>query len=497
MKNFFRLLVVALLFTGAQSCLNEDNKIIETCFDETQNQGETGIDCGGPCPICPPSCSDGIRNGEEEQIDCGGPDCEPCASCDDGIQNAHWKYDPNLEDSVLIMELGIDCGFPCLQACPPTCDDGIWNGDEEGIDCGDSCQEPCDVNTCSDGIHNGSETGIDCGPGCDGVDGEGGCAPPSCDDGIQNSYIVLSDDEDGGYEYIVETGIDCDQNGQTECPGDCPNPTCWDGIQNGSELGVDCGGSCGTACPTEGSCSNGIQDGTEAGVDCDFDDSTLCPDCPTCGNGVQDGPENGIDCTLLALDDYPCDSICATCDNGVYEPGEPLYEVQTDCGGTCEPCDQIVLATIEGEGQFRAGGENGGMVVVTTGAQNTLRIEATEVVELSSGETFTRQLIITIPNFPALDVDDYALSTVPSGITNPAIGSLEYISFQGDNYGLSGETFSEPLSIVNIIEPPFPVPNYGQITGEIETINLNLLPIDPNNPQFVEISGLTFQINTP
>ena len=25
-----------------------------SCDDGIQNQGETGIDCGGPCPACPP-----------------------------------------------------------------------------------------------------------------------------------------------------------------------------------------------------------------------------------------------------------------------------------------------------------------------------------------------------------------------------------------------------------------------------------------------------------
>ncbi|HOI19254.1 MAG TPA: hypothetical protein PLX15_05335 [Candidatus Woesearchaeota archaeon] len=75
-----------------QSCL-----YIGTCFDGIQNQGETGIDCGGPCPVCP-TCFDGIRNQGETGIDCGGP-CAPCASCFDGIQNQG--------------ETGIDCGGPC------------------------------------------------------------------------------------------------------------------------------------------------------------------------------------------------------------------------------------------------------------------------------------------------------------------------------------------------------------------------------------------------
>lgn len=47
-----------------------------TCTDGIQNQGETGVDCGGPCPACP-TCSDGIQNQGETGIDCGGP-CPAC-----------------------------------------------------------------------------------------------------------------------------------------------------------------------------------------------------------------------------------------------------------------------------------------------------------------------------------------------------------------------------------------------------------------------------------
>lgn len=39
---------------------------------------------------------------------------------------------------------------------------------------------------------------------------------------------------------------------------------CTDGVQNGNETGVDCGGSC-QACPT---CTDGVQNGDETGVDC-------------------------------------------------------------------------------------------------------------------------------------------------------------------------------------------------------------------------------------
>lgn len=43
-----------------------------------------------------------------------------------------------------------------------------------------------------------------------------------------------------------------------------PAATCMDGIQNGDETGVDCGGDC-DPCPT---CMDGIQNGDETGVDC-------------------------------------------------------------------------------------------------------------------------------------------------------------------------------------------------------------------------------------
>ena len=51
-----------------------------TCFDNTQNGDEEGVDCGGiHCPVCP-SCSDGIQNQAETGVDCGG-DCPACAGC--------------------------------------------------------------------------------------------------------------------------------------------------------------------------------------------------------------------------------------------------------------------------------------------------------------------------------------------------------------------------------------------------------------------------------
>ncbi len=119
------------------------------CGDGIQNQGESEIDCGGPCLACP-TCYDGIQNQGEADIDCGGPNCDPCLTCNDGIQNQG--------------ETGIDCGGPNCDPCP-TCDDGIRNQGEYRVDCGGPNCDPCP--TCNDGVQNQDETGVDCGgPNC-------------------------------------------------------------------------------------------------------------------------------------------------------------------------------------------------------------------------------------------------------------------------------------------------------------------------------------------
>ncbi|MFM1876230.1 MAG: hypothetical protein RL266_1967 [Bacteroidota bacterium] len=98
---------------------------------------------------------------------------------------------------------------------------------------------------------------------------QGGPVLPTCTDGIQNGD---------------EEGVDC---GGSSCS---PCATCSDGIQNGDEEGIDCGGSACAACPT---CSDGIQNGDEEDVDCG---GSSCSPCPTCSDGIQNGDEEGVDC---------------------------------------------------------------------------------------------------------------------------------------------------------------------------------------------------------
>jgi len=159
-----------------------------TCADGIKNQGETGVDCGGPCAACP-TCTDNIQNQGETGVDCGGP-CAPCPTCTDGLKNQN--------------EIDIDCGGPCDKCLPgqfcnlhtdcrdmvcinntcavPSCNDSRQNQKETGIDCGGPC-EPCP--TCTDNIQNQGETGVDCG---------GPCKPcMTCDDNIRNQGEFMVD----------------------------------------------------------------------------------------------------------------------------------------------------------------------------------------------------------------------------------------------------------------------------------------------------------------
>ena len=264
----------------------------------------------------------------------------------------------------------------CGDVVAPTCDDGIQNGDEEGIDCGGSNCEPCvcdgvDVTMTLNFDNYPSETSWEI-VGSGEVVASGGtygsqpqmstlnitqCLPEGCytvtvfdsyGDGLccqygEGSYVVTDEygnelasgasfnsTSSGNFCISIDNGPDptCDdgiQNGNetgVDCGGDCAAcPTCDDGVQNGNETGVDCGGDC-AACPT---CDDGVQNGNETGIDCGGD----CVACPTCDDGLQNGNETGVDCG------GDC-AACPTCDDGL-QNGE---ETGIDCGGPdCEPCE--------------------------------------------------------------------------------------------------------------------------------------------------------------
>ena len=190
--------------------------------------------------------------------------------------------------SALILMLAVVSG--CLNddnLIPENCYDGILNNGEELVDCGGSICPACDP--CENGQYDAllGETWVDCGGEC------GPCDP---------SFNGVQDPGEAGIDCGGDTGVACGElcgdgllNGNeqaVDCGGpDCePCPTCCDGLMNGDELAVDCGGNyesniyiacenpnivCGP-CPDGVNCGNGLMDGDELYIDCGGD---YCPEC--------------------------------------------------------------------------------------------------------------------------------------------------------------------------------------------------------------------------
>lgn len=114
---------------------------IPSCVNGKQDQGETGIDCGGGCGKCDGDpCS--------KPLDCASNVCQglvcQAPSCGDGLQNG--------------TESDVDCGGGCPK-CPPT--KGCWTSNDctTGSCVGGSCNAP----GCSNGSQDTNETDVDCG----------------------------------------------------------------------------------------------------------------------------------------------------------------------------------------------------------------------------------------------------------------------------------------------------------------------------------------------
>ncbi|MCB9593385.1 MAG: hypothetical protein H6719_11695 [Sandaracinaceae bacterium] len=384
-----------------------------TCTDTVQNQDETDVDCGGAtCPGCSdggtctagtdclsgvcdaatmlcatPSCSDGVLNAAETGIDCGGGTCPACTTgggCATGSDCAS----------------GV-CDAASMTCAAASCMDGVMNGAETGVDCGGGCAgcpdggmcttgtdcasrvcmgTMCVSPTCTDGVRNGAETGVDCGGGtCPTCTAGGGCSGPSdCTSGVCDPTTMTCSSAGcmDGVRNGAETGVDC---GGGTCPG-CPDggpcgtgadcasgscdpttmtcdmPTCTDLRRNGAETDIDCGGGTCPACsPGEDclmgrDCSSGICGG-----------GSMTCNAPTCSDGVLNGTETDIDCGGGTCS--PCDpgDICRrasdcssgvcdgtrhcaapTCSDGVQNGGE----TGVDCGGPCTPCTAISCAEL-------------------------------------------------------------------------------------------------------------------------------------------------------
>jgi len=147
-----------------------------------------------------------------------------------------------------------------------------------------------------------------------------------------------------------QTGADC---ASSICEaGRCQDVACDDGIQNGDEGDIDCGGGCsgcadGDACGLDtdclsGLCADGIcvaiscDDGLRNGSESDTDCGGSCGPC-----AVDQGCESAMDCASVSCEMGLC--IAPSCDDGIWNGDE----TGLDCGGPCGRCDIAMLSCEE------------------------------------------------------------------------------------------------------------------------------------------------------
>jgi len=204
--------------TGLDVCVPSacTNRVLDVAVGETQ------IDCGGQCgTVCaPPVCPPPAGNPGDCSTDCvcgeGEGDCDTDAECDPGL--------------VCGQNIGSNFGYGggsdvCVD---PTCVNGVLDApNETQIDCGGTCGTNCAPIVCPPPTGSPGDCTTDC--LCDA--GEGDCDEDAdCSTGNVCAQNV-------GADFGFSAGADV-----------CVPTTCFDGMQNAGETGVDCGGGC-VACP--------------------------------------------------------------------------------------------------------------------------------------------------------------------------------------------------------------------------------------------------------
>lgn len=200
----------------------------------------TKCDGGGGSP----TCTDGIQNGNETGVDCGGPDCSPCQS--------------GCTDNEVTVSITLD-NYPEETSWSMTNDSG------QTVASGGTYGSQPDGSTVSEDL----------------------CLPDGCytftindayGDGICCSYGNGSYSVTDATGSLASGGSFASSEATNFCLGGGPAPTCTDGVQNGDETGVDCGGPDCDPCEVPPTCDDGIQNGDETGVDCG---GSSCAPCQT------------------------------------------------------------------------------------------------------------------------------------------------------------------------------------------------------------------------
>ncbi len=211
---------------SSQGCAN--NGALATCTDNFINGEETGVDCGGTtCLDCSAFCNDGVLNGEETGIDCGGS-CNACPP--DPSQTCEVAID--IPSSGVYTALGPSIGMGANNN-PAT--HANWyqfvapaNGTIDVMSCGEGVDtrlwiyEGCCENLTTVG------------------DADDECELSPGGNSFATQLVGLAVTK--GKRYFIEWDDRWSTNGFDFTFTFTPISRCLDGIKNGDETAIDCGG---------------------------------------------------------------------------------------------------------------------------------------------------------------------------------------------------------------------------------------------------------------
>ena len=393
----------------------------------------TNASCTQPCDGGGPTCSDGVQNGNETGVDCGGPDCPACPTiCNDTEADLTIILDNYPGETTWTLKNGSGTTLYI---------GGPYSG------AGSTVSETfCLVDGCYDfQINDSYGDGICCGYG-------------------QGSYDVSINGQS-----VASGGAFTSTEVTNFCVGGGPAATCTDGVQNGNETGVDCGGPDCPACP---SCTDGVQNGNETGVDCGGPD---CPACPTCNDGVQNGNETGVDCG---------GPDCAPCGGGSSELFAHYFETGwdgwQDGGSDCYRYSGS--RSWEGNYSIRIRDNSGTGSAMTSQAYNTTSYSGVEVTfffypnSMENGEDFwlryydgsSWQTVATFVSGTSFQNNTFYTATVPILSSQYNMASNAQFRFQCDASGNADRIYIDQVSAVGLSSGSLP-------DGEIKITALHSL----------------------
>lgn len=218
----------------------------------------------------------------------------------------------------------------------------VFTSDGSVVDAGWRATISCGTcPSCSDGIQNGSETGVDCGGSCP------ACAITSCNTTYFDSGGAgadYSNSENNTIAYCPSAAGQCTEVTFTTFSTEscCDELTIYDGNSTSApQIGVFRGTTlAGQTIQATTGCLTFVFTSDGSVVDVGWEANVRCVTCPTCSDGILNGSEVGVDCGGPTCPPCPCSSLPVINDEACCATPVPVNADNN--------CTQTVSGTVAG-----------------------------------------------------------------------------------------------------------------------------------------------------